>query len=101
LSGTGLSEADVIAEAKRKFNHKQKLSGYKNPLLVLHAEQDGLVDISHAERNYKWAASSQKRLVRFPSGDHNSIMGQNQDEYSKALRSFVKTVAQAREARHR
>jgi alpha-beta hydrolase superfamily lysophospholipase len=92
LSGTGVSEADLITEAKQKFNHKEKLSGYTNPLLVLHAEQDGLVDISHAERNYKWAASSQKRLVRFPFGDHNSIMGQNQDEYLKAFRSFVKTV---------
>lgn len=92
LAGTGVSQADVIAEAKQKFNHKEKLSGYKNPLLVLHAEQDGLVDISHAERNYKWAASSQKQLVRFPFGDHNSIMGQNQDEYFKALRSFVRTV---------
>lgn len=94
LSSTGISEADVIVEAKRKFNHKQKLSGYKNPLLVLHAEQDDLVAISHAERNYKWAASSQKRLLRFPDGDHNSIMGRNEDEYFKALRSFVKTVSQ-------
>lgn len=95
LPGTGVSEADVIAEAKRMFNHKQKLSGYKNPLLVLHAEQDYLVAISHAERNYKWAASPQRRLVRFPIGDHNSIMGRNQEEYFRALRSFVKTVTQS------
>lgn len=95
LEGTGVSEVDLIAEARRKFNHKEKLSGYKNPLLVLHAEQDGLVEISHAERNYKWAASPQKRLVRFPVGDHNSILGRNQDEYVKALRSFVKTIQSA------
>lgn len=92
LSATDFTESDVVAEAKRKFNHKQKLAGYKNPLLVMHTENDGLVDISHAERNYKWAASPQKRLLRFPMGDHNSILERNREEYFNALRSFVRTV---------
>ena len=61
LSAAGLEEDDVLAETKRRFNHKRKLSGYKNPLLVMHTENDGLIDISHAERNYKWAGSTQKR----------------------------------------
>jgi alpha-beta hydrolase superfamily lysophospholipase len=93
LTGTTITEAEVIAESKVKFNHKHKLAAYTNPLLVMHAEQDSLVGISHAERNYKWAASGQKRLLRLPSGDHNSIMERNHDEYFKALREFVKTVA--------
>ena len=93
LSGTGITEADVIAASKLKFNHKQKLAAYRNPLLVMHAEQDNLVDISHAERNYKWASSSQRRLLRLPAGDHNSIMERNRDEYFKALHEFAKTVA--------
>jgi len=66
-----------------------------NPLLVMHTEHDGLVDISHAERNYKWAASPQKQLLRFPVGDHNSIMGQNKNEYVAAIKSFGKTVGQS------
>lgn len=93
LAANGISEADVIAAAKQAFNHKQKLAGYTNPLLVLHTEHDGLVDISHAERNFKWAASAQKRLVRFPVGDHNSILERNRSEYSQALRGFIKMVA--------
>lgn len=92
LSDTNVTEADVVNEAKQRFNHKRKLSSYKNRLLVMHTENDGLVDISHAERNYSWAASPQKRLVRFPFGDHNSIMGRNQAEYFAALRSFVRTI---------
>lgn len=93
LSATGIFAADVIAEAKLKFNHQQKLSGYHNPLLVLHAEHDGMVVISHAERNYEWSASSQKRLLRFPVGDHNTILEYNREEYFQALREFVKTVS--------
>ena len=80
------------AEVKQHFNHKRKLAGYKNPLLILHTEDDGLIDISHAERNHKWAGSREKRLVRFPMGDHNTILGKNWDEYMAAVRAHVKTI---------
>jgi pimeloyl-ACP methyl ester carboxylesterase len=92
LDSAGFDEADVKTEVKRYFNHKQKLSGYANPLLALHTENDGLIDISHAERNHKWAGSRQKRLVRFPDGNHNTIFGVNRQEYLNAVRSFVGTV---------
>ena len=78
----------VAAEASRHFNHQRKLAEYRNPLLVLHAKHDDLVDVSHAERNFRWSASSQKRLVTFDRGDHNSIMSSNRTEYFAALRLF-------------
>ncbi len=89
LTAAGVSETDVVAEVKRHFHHKKKLSSYKNPLLILHTENDGLIDISHAERNLRWAGSTQKRLVRFPRGNHNTIFGINAREYLAAIRSFV------------
>lgn len=93
LAAAGFTQADVVAESARKFNNKQKLAGYTKPILVMHAEQDGLIAISHAERNYKWAASSQKRLLRLPLGDHNTILERNRAEYFQALRVFVKSIA--------
>ena len=92
LESAGVDEAEVFAEVRQHFNHKAKLSGYKQPLLILHTEHDGLIDISHAERNLKWAASPQKRLLRFSRGDHNSIMAWNIDEYLKAIASFAKSL---------
>ena len=92
LSSTSITANDVVAAARRSFNHQSKLSNYKNPLLILHTEHDNLVDISHAERNYQWSASQQKKLVRFSDGDHNSIMEWYQREYFKALQDFVNHV---------
>jgi alpha-beta hydrolase superfamily lysophospholipase len=89
LSAAGIDEDEVLAEVRRHFNHKKKLAGYLGPLLILHTERDGLVDISHAERNFKWSGSSQKQLVRFPLGDHNSIMAWNQQEYFAEIREFA------------
>ena len=94
LTGTGIKEADVHAEVKTHFNHQQKLAGYTNPLLILHTENDGLIDISHAERNLQWAGSANKQLVRFPHGNHNSILPVNLTEYIDAVKHFIASVEQ-------
>tara|TARA_A100001391_G_scaffold205131_1_gene203678 strand:- start:802 stop:1560 length:759 start_codon:yes stop_codon:yes gene_type:complete len=92
LKSAAFAEADVRSEVKRYFDHKKKMSGYTNPLLLLHTENDGMIDISHAERNHKWAGSRQKQLVRFPRGNHNTIFGANGKEYLAAVSSFVRSV---------
>ncbi len=56
---------------------------------VQHAEQDALVTIDHAVRNHAWAGSSNKRLVRFPDGDHNTILAANASEYIVQVRRFL------------
>ena len=95
FSAAGVTESAVVAEAKQRFNHEHKLGVYKNPLLVLHTEHDGLIDISHAERNFGWAGSSQKQLVRFPLGNHNTIMERNRRDYFEALRQFADMIRNA------
>lgn len=92
LETAGVDEADVQADVKRYFNHKKKLAGYTNPLLTLHCENDGLIDISHAERNHKWAGSRQKQLVRFPYGNHNTIFRANEIEYVDVVGRFVRAL---------
>ncbi|MCA9179316.1 MAG: alpha/beta hydrolase [Planctomycetales bacterium] len=92
LEGAGISEEEVQRETRRLFNHQEKLNQYARPLLVLHAEHDSLVEISHAERNFRWAASGRKRLVRLPRGDHNTIFSANIQQYMDELRDFVESV---------
>lgn len=89
LRSAGISESDVQAEVAKHFNHKSKLSCYTHPLLILHAENDFLIDSSHAERNNEWAGSKQKRLVRFPKGDHNTIFRANMVRYIAEVKEFV------------
>lgn len=92
LKSAGFDKTDVQTEVKRYFNHKKKLSGYTQPLLTLHTETDGLIDIAHAERNHKWVGSRQKRLVRFPRGNHNTIFEANEKDYLNAVGSFLKCL---------
>lgn len=92
LVSTGMDVAAVRTEVKAHFDHEQKLSCYANPLLILHAVGDNLIDISHAERNFAWSVSPVKQLVRFPHGNHNTIFPANLNEYVDAVRSFVKSL---------
>lgn len=85
----GVSEAEMKAVFADHLDHRAKLGRYSGPMLVLHAEHDGLVDVSHAHRNHAWAAGSNKQLEVFASGNHNSIMGVNWDAYWAAVRSFI------------
>jgi hypothetical protein len=85
----GLSREALEAEVKRYLDHERKLGGYKGPLLVLHAERDGLIDASHARRNFGWAAGEEKELRLLPRGDHNSIFSENLAGYIEALRGFL------------
>ena len=92
LSAAGITESEVLADAKQHFNHQRTLSEYRNPLLIMHTENDGMIDISHAERNYQWAGSTQKQLLRFPVGDHNTIFGMNLQEYLAAVGDFAGAI---------
>ena len=89
LDSAGIDKADVLTEVGKHFNHQKKLEGYSNPLLILHTENDGLIDVSHAERNLAWAGSAQKQLVRFPNGNHNTILPTNAEEYLGAVKRFL------------
>lgn len=87
----GATIDELRAEARRCLDHEEKLGRYRGPLLVLHAAHDTLVDPSHAERNFAWAASAQKTLRLLPHGDHNSILRANLGAYLAALREHLHT----------
>lgn len=67
------------------FDHERKLASYKGPTLFLHARWDHLVGVEHAQQNYQWSKSPDKKLIELPHGDHNSVFGQNFTAYMGAL----------------
>jgi len=88
--GTDLERLE--SESSRFLDHQRKLESFHNPLLVLHTEHDGLVDRSHADRNFKWCASEKKQLLVFENGTHNSILYTNWDEYMDTIGSFIRSL---------
>ena len=76
------------AAVRARFDHGAKLRGYSGPLLVLHASDDDLVDVSHAERNHASAGGADKQLVTFARGGHNGLLAYNWPRYVETLGAF-------------
>jgi len=84
----GGTREEVENEVRSHLDHERKLGSYSGPVLVLHTRNDGLIDVSHAERLHAWAGA-QSRLRVFEAGDHNSIMGVNWLEYWGEVGAFL------------
>ncbi len=88
-------EVDATAEdwrvLEQRLDHKAKIGGYTGPTLLLHTQLDQLVDVSHAQRLDRWAGGPTTLRV-FESGDHNSILGENWDEYLALVAGFLDGV---------
>lgn len=85
------ASADDWRELEQHLDHRAKIGGYTGPTLLLHTRVDGLVDVSHAERLARWTAGPSTLRI-FESGDHNSILGENWDEYLAEVAGFLDRV---------
>ncbi|NTV49203.1 MAG: alpha/beta hydrolase [Geobacteraceae bacterium] len=80
---------DSLKEAVTlNLNQKQKISSFKGRVLILHTQNDDLVNVSHAENLYEWA-NEPKELLIFERGDHNTIMAVNTESYFRAVAKFL------------
>ncbi len=87
LNATAKELAD---EVRARFDPQPKLNAYSGPVLVLHAENDSMVNSGHAVRNAGYAKHATLRLLS--EGDHNSIFDENREEYLAALAEFLKGI---------
>jgi len=84
----GVTAEELEMAVDQQLNHQRKLSNYPGPVLVMHTQHDGLVDVSHGQRLYDWVPG-RKKLKIFPHGNHNDIMYVNAREYFQLLTEFV------------
>lgn len=87
----GVSVGKFESSVDRYLNHKSKMMAYPGPVLVLHTQHDGLVDVSHGQRLYDWAGG-RKTIKIFPNGNHNDIMFVNAREYFRLLAEFIASL---------
>lgn len=83
----GVSDEELCAEIGERFDQSAKLQAFRGPTLLLHAGDDDLVSLAHAERNA--AACHDGKLHVFPRGGHNAIFAMNQAEYLAQIRDFL------------
>lgn len=89
LAAVGIDTNELAAELRHLLDPARKLAGYRGHFLALHAAGDTLVPPDHAERLHAACGATDKRLVVFPNGTHNTILPANLADYVCELRDFL------------
>jgi pimeloyl-ACP methyl ester carboxylesterase len=84
----GTDGSGLAAAVAAKLDQRAKLASFHGRTLVMHAQADDLVHVSHAERLHRWA-NEPKDLILFPRGDHNTVMVANEVSYFAAVERFL------------
>jgi len=71
------------------FRHIEKIGSFKKPTLIIHAELDQILPFTDGKDLYEASGAANKRLLKIPGADHNSIFMVGLSDYMKAVAGFV------------
>lgn len=87
LVGVDMKRAS-IAESDA-FRHIEKIGCFTKPTLIIHAELDQILPFADGKDLYEASGAANKRLLKIPGADHNSIFMVGVSDYMKAVAKFV------------
>ncbi len=88
----GLRIESTTPEEDALFNNSQKIKKVSCPLLIMHGEEDFLIQPHEAELNFGNAGSQNKHLEILEGVGHNDIMYAQGNLYFHTLKKFLDSV---------
>jgi alpha-beta hydrolase superfamily lysophospholipase len=88
----GVSEAAFDQVCHELLDHRKKLSGYEQPVLIMHALRDSLVDSQNAVQLRGWSPSPLSRITLLPDGNHNNVIQMNPMRWWLELKNYLRLV---------
>ncbi|HOO70129.1 MAG TPA: alpha/beta hydrolase [Spirochaetota bacterium] len=77
---------------EKGFRNAEKISMYKGPTLVIHAEKDHIIPFNQGETLYRSSGSDDKIFLKIPEANHNTIFVYGLEQYLKAVADIVKKI---------
>lgn len=81
----GLSEKDGVGNI-------DKISLYKRPTLIIHAEYDHIIPIEEGRILYEASISEEKEFLEIPGANHNDILFRGLADYMRTVKAFADRV---------
>jgi uncharacterized protein len=82
------TEKILREEVLKFFNIEQQLKEFKGSTLIMHTNEDRIINVRHAKLNHEWA-NEPKKLMLFEQGDHSDIQFSNKEAYFKTIHEFL------------
>ena len=80
----GIKDTDV-------FSNFNKIAAYNGPTLILHAQYDQIIPLSHGKDLFAASPAASKKLYIVDNADHNTIMMVAGRRYFDTIRDFIKS----------
>ncbi|MDG4585165.1 MAG: alpha/beta fold hydrolase [Candidatus Competibacter sp.] len=92
LHRLGANLAALDFEEYQGFRQLDKIRVVTKPTLVIHAEYDHIIPFSNGQTLYDASPASDKRLLKIPEADHNTIFAVGWRAYLEAVESFAASL---------
>jgi len=87
-----LTYLDDIEKNKDRLNLETSIRNYKNPLLIIHGEQDLTVRHKESKQIFDWSESSEKKILFIPNTGHTYGAQHPFDKSNQVLDSVLKNT---------
>ena len=87
-----LEADDVDYNPAHGFDNLRKLTNYRGPLLVIHAQMDDIIPLEEAMLMHRDSLSKNKDIWVIKNADHNNILMHAQQEYFKKIKMFIDSI---------
>ena len=84
--------ASIPPDKKNGLSNVSKISGFRKPTLIIHAEHDRIIPFAAGQELYEASGAPDKSLLRVPGADHNDIFYKGQDAYLNAIVDLITRV---------
>ena len=66
-----------------------KIKSFHKPTLIIHSEYDHIIPFSQGQDLYDASPAEDKRMLKIPRADHNTLFQYGMSEYLNAIKEFV------------
>ncbi|SLM32446.1 Hydrolase (Alpha/beta superfamily protein) [Desulfamplus magnetovallimortis] len=87
----GIDPSSIGFREDKGFSQVDKISCWKGPALIIHAEHDHIIPFSDGEALFRASGGEKKELVKIPGANHNDIFMRGMDIYLEAIKNLLKS----------
>jgi fermentation-respiration switch protein FrsA (DUF1100 family) len=79
-------------EEEKGFRNLDKISRFKKPTLIIHAEFDHIIPFADGQTLFDTCSANEKTFLKIPGANHNDIFMRGLSEYMAAIKKLAHQV---------
>jgi uncharacterized protein len=90
LLGVNINAMEISEQGR--LRNIDKIQNFYKPTLFIHAEYDHIIPFSDAQALFDACPASDKKMLKIPGADHNTIFYYGMNDYMNSVKELVQTL---------